>query len=330
MRTPFVSIVIPVRNAESILGECLLSLQELDYPRDSYEVIIADSLSTDRTREIARQFGARVATTPKRSVCAGRNAGFNISRGDLVAFSDADCVMYKDWLKNAIKYFADEKVAAVGGPNLVPDDDSCFSQAVDVQFAYSYYITQAAPVRVLARVIESRSHGSNIIFRKDILDKVMPMSEELIEGEDVEMNNRIADMGYKLLYVPDVIVWHKRRATPRSWFKQMYGYGIGRFIVGHRDRAAFNYMHILIGGIIPLFFLVLLAALFLWPILLKILFGFFVLITAALFLLALWDKKSLRVALWFPVVAYCSVGGWSAGFLRAMLLRKIIPFRRMK
>ncbi len=317
MTLPFVSIVIPVRNSEAILGECLRSLKKLDYPPDRYEIIIADSVSTDRTREIARDYGARVVSTEKRSVCAGRNVGFSTAKGELVAFSDADCVMAPDWLKNAVKYFADERVAGIGGPNLVPGDDPPFSQAVDVQFAYARHLIGAAPVRVMSRVIESRAHGSNVIYRKNVLDRVMPMCESLIEGEDVEMNNRIVKLGYKLLYVPDVVVWHKRRTTPRKWFRQMYGYGIGRYLVGKRDPFALNLSHLIGGLIIPLFLVTILVGLLWIPIVLSVLGALIIIFLAAAFGLALADKKQFQVALWFPVVAGLAAAGWSIGFLRA-------------
>jgi cellulose synthase/poly-beta-1,6-N-acetylglucosamine synthase-like glycosyltransferase len=319
MTSPLVSIIIPVRNAESIIGECLDNLRKLDYPPERYEIIVADSLSTDRTLDIARKFGAKIVTTPKRSVCAGRNAGFEIARGYLVAFSDADCIMKRDWLKNAIKYFSDERVGGVGGPNLVPSDDGLFSHAVDVLFAYAYYLTGAGPVRILDHVVEAPSYGSNTIFRREALERVMPVSEELIEGEDIEMNNLIAKLGYTLLYVPDVIVWHKRRCTPRSWLKQMYGYGIGRFLAGRRNPSLFHYMHILAGMSIILVLSLLLYGIFVWPRLLGILAGIGVLLTVCSFLMALWDKRDVRVALVFPLVACLAVLGWSAGFLRAWL-----------
>jgi len=330
MKVPFVSIVIPVRNVEKILPDCLQSLIHLEYPRDRYEIIIADSLSSDSTCQIAVNYGARVVSTPERSVCAGRNTGFKASKGELVAFSDADCTMDKKWLINALKYFQDDSVAAVGGPNLVPPDDSHFSQAVDVQFALAFYIIKAAPVRILDRVIETRSHGSNVIFRKDVLERVMPVPSELIEGEDVEMNNRVSRLGYKLLYVPDVIVWHRRRSNPRRWFKQMYTYGIGKFLVCKKDKSACNPLHIVLGGVLPILSAAVLVLILTNPELFTPLLVLAGVITFGLMLGALWDKKNLLVAIWFPVVACLSLAGWSLGFLRAALLGQLIQFKRVK
>ena len=100
---PFISVVIPVKNAGRFIPQCLNSLNNLNYPKDRYEVIIADSSSTDNTRELSASLGAKVAAVDGESVCSGRNSGFKAARGEIIAFSDADCVMDRDWLFNAVK-----------------------------------------------------------------------------------------------------------------------------------------------------------------------------------------------------------------------------------
>ena len=148
MEQPFISVVIPARNAEDIIENCLKSLRELDYPKDRMEVIIADGLSTDRTREIAESYGAKVIANPGLRVVSGRNIGFEAAQGELIAFSDADCVMDRYWLKNSIKYFEDERVAGIGGPNLVPQSESAFGKAAGFLFDYAFSFGGGAPTRV--------------------------------------------------------------------------------------------------------------------------------------------------------------------------------------
>ena len=101
MEEPFISVVIPARNAEDIIANCLKSLEELDYPKDRFEVLVVDGLSTDRTREIAKNHGATVVENPGLRVVSARNTGFEAAQGELIAFSDADCVMDRNWLKNS-------------------------------------------------------------------------------------------------------------------------------------------------------------------------------------------------------------------------------------
>ena len=132
---PFISVVIPTRNEEKNIGHCLESLKALDYPPDRFEVILADAKSTDRTREIAEGYGARVVTNEGLSVAYGRQVGFEHSKGELVAFSDADCVMDPGWLRNAVKYFDDPTVGSIGGPTLVPPGETAFGRGAAFVFS---------------------------------------------------------------------------------------------------------------------------------------------------------------------------------------------------
>ncbi len=315
-KKPFVSVIIPTRNAEGLLGSCLESLKGLNYPEDRLEIIIADGLSSDRTVEIAKRYGARVVLDHRNSVVSGRNVGFGAAWGELIAFSDADCVMDKSWLKNCLKYFGDEKVAGVGGPNLVPESETGFGKAVGLIFDYAFFITGAAPTKVFDQVIESRAHGSNAIYRADVLRKVMPVDETIIAGEDVIMNESIKDSGYKLLYVPDVIVYHSRRPTPKKWWRQMYKYGLGRILLHRKRPGTLRPAHVAAGLTIPILLITcgVLAAINPWFLLALV--GVAVLFTAVIGVFALVKAKSWGAALSMPWVIAIFLIAWSCGFLR--------------
>ena len=79
---PFVSIIIPVKNEELLIENCLRSLDELNYPKDKYEVIISDGLSTDNTVKIAKNYGAIIVINEKQTVAPARNIGFRYARGE--------------------------------------------------------------------------------------------------------------------------------------------------------------------------------------------------------------------------------------------------------
>ncbi len=322
---PTVSVVIPVRNAEDTLENCLKSLSELDYPKDKVEVIIADGLSTDRTREIAESYGAKIITNPGIRVVSGRNIGFEAAQGELIAFSDADCVMDKDWLKNSIKYFANETVAGLGGPNLIPQDAPAFSKAVSMLFDYAFSFGGGAPTRVYDKVIESRAHSSNAIYRASVLRRVMPIDEDMFEGEDVVMNQKIRRLGYKLLYVPDVVVHHYRRATPKKWWSQMYRYGLGKILMRRKMSGTITPTQFALGLTIPVIILISIALAILnsWFPLIFILGGAsLVAISSASF--AFLKTKSCRVALNMPLATLILPIAWSCGFLH----ESFIPTRQ--
>lgn len=318
---PFVSIIIPVRNVEKIIGRCLESLKKINYPKDRYEIIIADSESKDNTREIARQYGAIFVSTPKRSVCAGRNEGFKIARGEIIAFSDADCAMDENWIANSLKYFENPKVAGVGGPNLSPADDTNFAKAVSFVLDQPLFCAGSVYGRVLKKPEEVKSlPGCNIILKREILNKVMPMDETLLGGEDYAMNYKIRRLGYSLLYTPDTFVWHYHRPAPGKFFKQIYRYGISRLLIGKKNLGMINAVHVAAGLGLPI-----LAGLSLFLILLNQAWFFYSLSAAVLFLtgyfLLAWFKlKSLLSAVWVPAVIIILLGAWSLGFLRELFL----------
>ena len=321
MEKPFISVVIPAKNAEDTLENCLKSLTELDYPKYKVEVIIADGLSTDRTREIAENYGAQVIANPGIRAVSGRNIGFEAARGELIAFSDADCVMDKDWLKNSIKYFADERVAGLGGPNLVPQDAPVFSKAVSLLFDYAFSFGGGAPTRVYDKVIESRAHGANAIYRASVLRRVMPIDEDMFAGEDVVMNQKIRRLGYKLLYVPDVVVHHYRRATPKKWWSQMYGYGLGKILMKRKISGTITPTQVALGLTIPILIIVSIALAILnpWFPLIFILGGvLLVAISSAGF--AFLKTKSYQVALNMPLATLILPIAWSSGFLHELFM----------
>jgi cellulose synthase/poly-beta-1,6-N-acetylglucosamine synthase-like glycosyltransferase len=295
-----------------------MSLKQMDYPQDRMEIIISDGLSTDKTREIAEQHGAKIVLDKKRSVCSGRNAAFAIAKGDFVAISDGDCVMDKKWLKNSLKYFEDPRVGGIGGPNLIPEDETTFGKAVGLIFAYGPYITKAAHTRVLKKVIQSRSHGSNAIYRAEILKKVTPVDETLIGGEDVIMNDEIEDLGYKLLYVPDVLVYHYRRPNPVRWWKSMYRYGMGRVILPRHRKGEVSALHVLTGFSVPIFIAVVIILAFINPVFFLWLLCTLVIAGMLLIILAAIATGNMLVGLDMPVVLAIFIIAWSFGYLHEL------------
>lgn len=316
---PFVSIIIPVRNVGKIIGQCLESLKNLNYPMDKYEVIISDSESSDNTQEVVKKYAATLVSTPKRSVVAGRNEGFKIAKGDFVAFSDADCVMDKNWIQNSLKYFEDPKIGAVGGPNITPDDDKPFAKAVGFVFDQPIFTAGSVYGRILKNTKEVKSiPGCNVIYRRESLDKVMPMDETLLEAEDYVTNQKIRYLGYKLLYTPDTIVWHYRRPSPKKFFRQMHRYAIGRLLIGKKDRKMINLTHIAVGLGLPIvigFSAFLIAVNYLWFIYFALSACIFL---TAYFFTALLKIKSLKASLWVPPTIVIMFLAWSLGFLREL------------
>ena len=94
MRTPFVSVIVPVLNSEKTIERCITSLLDQDYPMDKYEIIFVDNGSTDHTLKILNNFNKniKILKEPIESSYRARNKGIMNTKGDIIAFTDSDCV----------------------------------------------------------------------------------------------------------------------------------------------------------------------------------------------------------------------------------------------
>lgn len=314
---PLFSIVIPVKNEGALLSRCLDSLMKLDYPKDRFEIIVADGLSSDNTKEVARNYGVKLVDNDKQIVVSGRNRGFKEAAGDIVVFTDADCTFDAQWLRNSIKYFADDKIGGVGGVTFMPIESSSLEKAIDFLFRLAEFFQATAHRKELSSAQEVNDiPGCNAMYRKEALENVMPVDENLLTAEDVWMNFCLRRAGYKLLQAPDVILWHYRRNSLRKFLRQIYRFAIGRLQVGRRNLRLLNIFHIAIGLSLPL--LLLIGILFWLPaaavLFLKIFLAFLMLVVFLSFL----KTKSLAVSMNMPLVTVLFIIAWSSGFLKEL------------
>ncbi|MDD4939654.1 MAG: glycosyltransferase [Candidatus Omnitrophica bacterium] len=314
---PFVSIIIPVKNEAGILSRCLESLRNLDYLKERMEVIICDGLSTDKTREIALSYGARVVRNDKQVVVSGRNRGFEAAKGSVIAFTDADCVFDRGWIRNSVKYLEDKAIGGVGGRTLAPETASGFEKAVDLIFSLADVFQATCHRKGSHAACEVKDiPGCNAVYRKDALDKVMPVDETLLTAEDVWMNSCVRKNGYRLISAPDAILWHNRRSSPKKFSRQVYRFAIGRLQAGKRRPELLNPFHILSGLCIPF---LLAAAIYAFisgshgTMLLSAL-----ILAFAAFLASMAATRSFAAAVNLPLAAIIFSLAWSAGFLREL------------
>lgn len=252
-----ISIVIPTKNNGDVLEKCLGSIEGLDYPADEVEVLIVDGHSTDNTVEIARKYRCKVIFEDRGTISYARDIGVQDARGEFIAFTDADCVVDINWLRNLIKHFGDKEVMSVGGPNITPEDDTEFVRCVgDVLFFLSK--PGARYGLNVDEVIEIFHNPTcNVMYRRWVLEAVGGFNHDLITCDDEELDYRIGELGHRILYTPDAIVYHYRRSTWKKFMKQAYNYGIGRMqaIRLHRGMGrVFHFVPSLIISVIAALF----------------------------------------------------------------------------
>jgi len=229
MEYPFVSVVAGIRNEEKFIEECIESLLQLDYPQDSYEVIIVDGMSTDKTRDLVQKYPVKLLLNERKNVAAARNLGVKNARGDLVAFTDGDCKVDPLWLKTLVIEMknAPDDVACVGGPNLVFDTDPVFGRVVG--YAQETFLGSGGSAQSnnsTKKHYVASLPNCNAMYRKNTIVEAGYFDERFVIGQDGDLNYRINKIGYKFLYVPEAKVLHHRRGTLKSFSVRMFKYGM--------------------------------------------------------------------------------------------------------
>lgn len=267
-----VSVVITCFNEEANIGPCLLSLLAQDYPKDSFEILVVDGGSRDGTQGVvsalAREHGQiRLEVESKKGTAAGRNAGIDRAHHGLIAFIDADCEAPPNWLSVLVGSYGeakgrDEKIAGVGGTNLAPPSAGPFVRAIGIALdSYLGSFGSAQGRQFSTAVLVDGLATLNALFSREVLQQMGRFDESLAsEAEDADLNFRLRQSGYRLLFVPESFVWHKMRPTPRGWLRNMFRYGKGRARLLKRHRSMWKPAYLL-----PLLFLLCMASILLAP-----------------------------------------------------------------
>ena len=233
-QTPFVSVVVACYNGERTLPACLDSLQHLNYP--AYEVILVDDGSTDATAEIAARYPDSTPFVTRPTWDSPRHAiPGSKRRGDIVAFTDADCRADEDWLYYLVGDLLNSQFAAMGGHNLLPADDSSVAAAI--------MVSPGGPAHVmLTDRLAEHVPGCNMAFYKWALHEIGgfdPLFRKA--GDDVDVCWRLQQRGLRVGFSPAGFVWHYRRSTIRDYLKQQEGYGEAEALLVHRHPEYFNW-----------------------------------------------------------------------------------------
>jgi len=220
---PKISIVIPVKEINSYIKESIPHLTSLDY--QNYDIMILPDYAAELKHE-----RIRVIPTGPVPPSQKRDLALNLSDAEIFAYIDDDAYPRKDWLKNAVVHFENKEVAAVGGPAVTPKNDSLPQKASGI--VYSSFLASAGyTYRYIPK--EKREVDDypsvNLLVRKSILNQVGGFDTKYWPGEDTKLCLDITKkLKKKIIYDPNVIVYHHRRKLFLPHLKQVWGYGLHR------------------------------------------------------------------------------------------------------
>ncbi len=319
-----ISVIIPCLNESQHIEACVRSLLTQDPPLGGVEVIVADGLSEDGTRDILRRLalqysGLRIVDNHGRSTPHAMNVGIRAARGRYVAILGAHCHYSPDYLRTCVDLLDEHPEAScVGGP-IISIGKSSFGQAVAAAMAHPVGIGNA---KHRHPHYEGYAEGACYpVFRKEIFEKIGFYDESLVRNQDDELNYRLAKSGGKVFLSPRARSTYFVRETGRALFRQYFHYGYWRVAVLRKHRIPASLRQI----VPPLFMLVMLVVavlgLFLpgwW----RLTAGVLPLVYAATLLaVGVWTvgRAGGRVAFLFPVAAAIMHVAYAAGFVWGIL-----------
>ena len=240
---PNVSILVPVKNEEKVVGRLLDALTKLDYPRENLEVIVIEDGSKDGTLEICNSF-ARNHSWIKvfhRDASIGKgdalNFGFNKSIGEVIATFDADDIPEPLAITKALRYFNDPKVGAVHGYHRTLNlQESIVARLA----AYETFLYRLANDGKYALKLFVAFSGSNTFFRRTALERVGLWDPNSIV-EDAELAVRFARAGIPTKLAP-VESWQEMPAKVKTLLKQRIRWSGGNIQTGLKHWDAWRSM----------------------------------------------------------------------------------------
>lgn len=192
-----VSIIIPAFNEQANIGRCIMSIERLLLPEAmTHEIIVVDNGSVDRTVELAQKYLAKVLVKEQIHIGALRNLGATHAQGDLLAFVDADCLVSRRWLLEAVACMEREAACAVGAHHVLPAEAGWLAKSGE--------IIQSYKKGELANYIPS----GNLIVARQVFAAVAGFDETLETNEDVDFCHRLRQRGYKIFVDPRIVSVH--------------------------------------------------------------------------------------------------------------------------
>jgi len=197
--SPFLSIIIPARNEGNYIGRCLEAIKQLNFGNRLAEFIVVDNGSTDNTRQISESYGAKVFMRREGTISSLRNYGVKMSRGEVLAFLDADCVVAEDWLTRSLSYLEKQERSVLGFRLCIPQNLNWVAKCWDLLFVKRYS----------AGVVDWIPSGNMIMWRKTFVS-VGGFNEALETNEDYDFCFRARKNGCEIISSSETSVVHLR------------------------------------------------------------------------------------------------------------------------
>ncbi|MBU1852497.1 MAG: glycosyltransferase [Candidatus Omnitrophica bacterium] len=293
MAKPHVSIIIPTYNSASTLGQTIEACLAQDYPKDKLDIIVVDDGSTDNTKDIISQYSVTYICQENKGPAAARNIGWRKAKGDVVFFTDADCMPARDCLALITDVIFKKDIAVVAGTYGIKNEKSIVAKSIHEEIIFRH--------RRMPSYINS--FGTyNVLIKKGILEELDGFNENYLSSsaEDSELSYRIIAKGYKIYFEKRAKVLHFHEESLCRYLKQQFrrAFWITELLKNHSVSVLKDYYAHWKDFIeVPLAVLIIISAFFLRDSILIVLASTYLLIQAFVPFSIYLKKRDIRVFL---------------------------------
>ncbi len=229
-KLPMVTVVIPVFNEEHYISACLESVLVNTYPKDRLEILVIDGMSTDRSREIIRDYARRYAfirllDNPKRIQAAAMNIGLRAATGEIILRMDAHTIYAPDYISQCVNLLQATRAANVGGPPQAVGKDY-ISNAIAIAMTSPFGVGDARfRFSNQEQWVDTVYLGA---WYKQTLEALGGFNETWVVNEDYELNYRLRQAGGKIFFSPKIRCHYYVRRSLSALARQYFRYGFWR------------------------------------------------------------------------------------------------------
>ena len=243
-----ISVIIPTHNRSEYLRNTIVSLQEQNFPKDGYEIIVVDNNSTDNTPEVVEACDRKgkkevvYVKEPEIGLHNARHAGAKAAKGEILAYADDDVICDKNWLSELIKPYTDPEVGCVGG-KILPKWEAAPPEWIKLYPVYLSLLDLGTETKELKR---PGIYGCNFSIRRSLMFEVGGFNPDAFSDKkliwyrgdgEVGLLRKVLITGEKIIYTPHAIVWHvipENRLTFNYFKKRSFIEGISASFFAYR------------------------------------------------------------------------------------------------
>ncbi len=309
------SIIIPVYNRPNEIKELLDSLLQISY--NNYEVIIVEDGSEKKSEDICKEYKDKLNLTYYYQENTGpgpaRNTGAALAKGEYLIFFDSDIIVPEKYFEILNKEV--NNIDSFGGPDMAHESFSPIQKAIS--YSMTSKITTGGIRGGKKQLDKFYPRSFNLGVKREVFNDIKGYSKMRF-GEDLDFSMRLLEKGYSSKLIIDAAVYHKRRNTFRSFYKQVYNSGIARINLYYRHPKSLKLVHVapslfVIGNV-----LLLISGIIYFPLLLLIFIA-----PLTFFIHALFSTRNLKVAFLSMIASMVQLFGYGLGFLSATIKRII-------